>query len=401
VRERAPQLAPGLAGRFPAQAFTIHRLFGASCDGTRFGHHAGNPLALDVLVVDEASMLDLALATRLFEAVPAAATVVLLGDKDQLAAVEAGSVFADLASSPVMSDGMRAAIASATGVEASPSPSPDAAGGAPLQDCVVWLTENFRFGAGSAIGTLAACINLGDAQRTLEWLRTNRDAAVTWLEDGNRLPAAATVSLAAQGYQRYLDAVASNAPVEAIFDAFDRFRVLCAERHGPRGVAGLNALLTDGFRRSLGPLDADPRSPWYPGRPIMLLANDYGLRLFNGDVGLVLPDAGNGLRAVFRDSAGGYRHVLLSRLPPHGTAFAMTVHKAQGNEFDQVLVVLPARASAVVGRELLYTSVTRARSACAIAAGSDTLMSGISARLSRHSGLRSRLADARKHAGGR
>jgi exodeoxyribonuclease V alpha subunit len=333
--------------------------------------------------------------------VPDDAKVVLLGDKDQLAAVEAGSVFADLASSPVMSDGMRAAIASATGVEASPSPSPDAAGGAPLQDCVVWLTENFRFGAGSAIGTLAGWINRGDAERTVEWLRTNRDAAVTWIEDGNRVPAAATVSLAAQGYQPYLDAVASNAPVEAIFDAFDRFRVLCAERHGPRGVAGLNALLTDGFRRGLGALDTDPRSPWYPGRPIMLLANDYGLRLFNGDVGLVLPDAGNGLRAVFRDSAGGYRHVLLSRLPPHGTAFAMTVHKAQGNEFDQVLVVLPARASAVVGRELLYTSVTRARSACAIAAGSDTLMSGISARLSRHSGLRSRLADARKHAGGR
>jgi exodeoxyribonuclease V alpha subunit len=420
VRRRAGHLPQALRARMPTTASTVHRLLGVRPGSGGFVHHAGHPLPLDLLVVDEASMLDLALATHLFEAVPDAARIVLLGDKDQLAAVESGAVFAELGTDPTLGAGCVADLAALTGIPASgirpPRPvrsaaplSNDADGmrappGVPggsaasgaLGDCVVWLTRNYRFAADSGIGRLAALVNAGEAVATLAALRCTANAGVRWLDEGGARPSAAALAAMQDGYAPFAEAVA-RAPhdVAAATAAFERFRVLCATREGARGVAGLNMVLQSWFRTFVGGLAAasDPGSGWYLGRPVLVRRNDPVLRLFNGDVGLTLPDR-DGLPMVhFAQADGSFRAVAPVRLPAHETAFAMTVHKAQGSEFDAVLVMLPERAGPVLTRELVYTALTRARERVTLCASPHVLASAIGRATRRRSGLPDRLRE--------
>ena len=191
----------------------------------------------------------------------------------------------------------------------------------------------------------------------------------------------------------YIDAARADLGNKAaLFDALGRFRVLCAEREGPRGVVAINQFVGQHFRKALDhSLDPGGRSEWYPGRPVMVLANDYVLKLFNGDIGIVLPDVSETLMVHFPDSDGGFRPVAPLRLPEHETAFATTVHKAQGSEFDRVLLMLPAKPNRVVTRELLYTAVTRSRSGVAIVGGAEVVEKAIVSPTRRYSGLVARL----------
>jgi exodeoxyribonuclease V alpha subunit len=390
LRQRAGHLPPDLRERLPSQAATVHRLLGAFPGG--FTHHAGRPLAIDALVIDEASMLDLALATRLLEAVPDSARLILLGDKDQLAAVESGAVFAELSADPTLSaacidDLARLchlpAAAIVPGAPLEPSP---------LRDSVVWLSRNFRFAADSGIALAAASVRDGRSDALLQRLRQRNDTALHWLDDGGAAPAPATWQCMRDGYAAYLQAVRNDCrDVAAITQAFERFRVLCAVREGRRGVEAINRQLADEARALLAP---DTATPWFTGLPLMVLRNDPLLKLFNGDIGIVLPGADGAPRVHFADAAGGFRAVPPLRLPPHETAFAMTVHKAQGSEFDEVLVLLPAQPSRVLTRELLYTAMTRARRRVVLAADATVLAAAVTARTRRQSGLLARLRDA-------
>ena len=393
VRRAAAQLPATLRERMPAESFTVHRLLGASPRSGEFRHHAGNPLPVDLVVVDEASMLDLALATRLMESVPPEARIVLLGDKDQLAAVESGAVFSELSADPTLSPGCVARLSAATAIPAArlvPA-APDKP--SPLHDSVVWLAENFRFAADSGIGRLAACVNAGEPAAAIELLRSGADPALEWVEDCEPGLQAASLQRIVGGIAGYIEAARADATgMEALFEALGRFRVLCAERDGPRGVEGVNRIVSQAFRRVLDhPLDPGPRSEWFPGRPVMVLRNDYVLKLFNGDVGIVAPDGSNALMVYFPDGQG-LRAVSPARLPEHETAFAMTVHKAQGSEFEHVLLMLPAQASRVLTRELVYTAITRARSAVTLVAGAAQLETAIASPTRRYSGLLARLS---------
>jgi len=390
LQQRAAHLPPSLRDRLPAQASTVHRLLGAHPGG--FAHHAGRPLAIDALVVDEASMLDLALATRLFEAVPDTARLILLGDQDQLAAVESGAVFDELSADPSLSAACIADLARLCAlppeaiVPAAPrQPSP-------LQDSVVWLTRNFRFDAGSGIARAAAQVRAGRADDLLHSLRGGDDASLCWLQDGGAAPDARTLQRMRDGFAPYFRAL-RDAPGDAgaATRAFGRFRVLCALREGPRGTQALNRLLADEARAQLAPGNG---SPWFAGRPVMVLRNDPVLRLFNGDIGLTLPGADGEPLVHFADAAGGFRALPALRLPAHETAFAMTVHKAQGSEFDEVLVLLPSQRSRVLTRELLYTALTRARRQVLLAADADVLAAAVAAPTRRESGLLARLREA-------
>jgi exodeoxyribonuclease V alpha subunit len=396
IRKAAAHLPDALRERMPAEAFTVHRLLGVRRDSREFRHNAENPLPVDLVVVDEASMLDLALATRLLEAVPPSARIMLLGDKDQLAAVESGAVFAELCADPSLSADCIAQLAAATGIPASRIVPAAPTRATSLANSVIWLTDNFRFAGDSGIGQFAGCINRGDADAALALLRARRDAALEWIEDASPLPQPATLARIAAGLAPYLAAArAALDDKPALFDALGRFRVLCAEREGPRGVEAINAYLAQRFREQLDHrLDPGGRSEWYPGRPVMVLANDYVLQLFNGDVGVVLPDASGTLMVHFPMIDGGFRAVAPLRLPRHETAFATTVHKAQGSEFERVLVILPARANRGVTRELLYTAVTRARTAVAIVGGDEVVARAVQSPTQRHSGLITRLAEA-------
>ena len=394
IRNAASHLPAELRERLPSESYTVHRLLGVLREGG-FRHDAANPLPVDLVVVDEASMLDLALATKLFEAVPRAARIVLLGDKDQLAAVESGAVFAELSADPTLTGPCIERLASVTGIPASRIACPAPIRTTGLHDSVVWLTENFRFGTDSGIGRLAAQVNAGEAEAAVDLLRSASDPALKWIEDAQPVPSAATRQRIVDGIARYVEAASRDlGDAGALFDALGRFRVLCAEREGPRGVVEINRYLAQHFRRTLDhPLDAGARSGWYPGRPVMVLRNDYVLKLFNGDTGIVLPDASGTLTAFFPEAGGGFRAVAPLRLPEHETAFATTVHKAQGSEFDEVLLMLPARPLRVATRELLYTAITRSRQAVTIVGGSEVVEAAIASPTRRYSGLVARLAE--------
>lgn len=336
------------AGIANVSAVTLHRLLGMRADGSGFYHRRERPLAVDVLVVDEASMIDLSLMAHLLDALPATARLILLGDRNQLAAVEAGAVFADLCASPR------------------------------LAPCVAALTTNFRFTGHGGIGRLAACLRAGDSAGVFELLRTPT-ADLDWLPgqgdggNGRHLLQQAV----ADGYRPYREAVAAGLPAPQIFECFRRFRVLCAHR---QDVEAINAALA-----------AHDRTPGgTPGTPVMVTRNDPLLHLHNGDIGLLLPDPADGrLKACFEtdDPAAPLRWIAPERLPAGAAAWAMTVHKAQGSEFERVLLILPAQVSPVLTRELVYTAVTRARAHIGLWAEAEVLKVAVACRAERMSGL--------------
>lgn len=254
-----------------APAATLHRLLGMRADGGGFRHHRDRPLALDLLVVDEASMIDLSLMAHLLDALPAEARLILLGDRNQLAAVEAGAVFADLCASPR------------------------------LADCVATLSTSFRFAGGSGIGRLAECLRTGDGAGAFALLRAPADDLEWRPQDDRR----ALREAVAAGYRPYLEAVAAGLPAPRLFEEFRRFRVLCAHR---QEVAALNAAMSQGAEA---------------GTPLMVVRNDAPLRLHNGDIGLLLPDPADGrLKACFEtdDPVAPLRWVPPARLPAHEPA---------------------------------------------------------------------------------
>jgi exodeoxyribonuclease V alpha subunit len=413
LRERAGHLDTALRSRLPASATTVHRLLGvrpgrgglAGAGEQAFLHSAANPLALDLLVLDEASMLDLALATRLLEAVPLQARIVLLGDKDQLAAVESGAVFAELSADPALSAATTARLASLCGLPAGQIQPPAATQAGALRDSVVWFQRNFRFARESGIGRLAADALAGQASAVQATLRAASGAELAWLDDAGSQPAQATLAAMLAGYDAYVAAcraALAGAPADADLAsaaqrahlAFGRFRVLCALRAGPRGVQSVNQWLGRHLRLAITGEAGQAHLPWFAGRPVMVLRNDPALRLFNGDIGLTLPGPDGALRVLFPADDGHWRAVAPARLPAHESAWAMTVHKSQGSEFDAVLLLLPARHSRVLSRELLYTGITRARRQLTLAAGAGVLATAVQASSQRHAGLQARLREA-------
>jgi exodeoxyribonuclease V alpha subunit len=365
----------------PAEASTVHRLLGSRPDGT-FRHDARTPLPFDVVVVDEASMVDLALMAKLVDALPPSARLVLLGDRDQLASVEAGAVLGDVCGdAPGFSEAFGRRVAAVTGA---PVPAGAGAATSPLRDVVVLLRESHRFSAESAIGRVAAAINRGDGADALALLQRGADD-VGWrtLASPAELDAALDETVVAE-----LDAVctlvAHGGSPAAVLEALGRFRILCAHRTGPAGVDATNRLVEQHLAAT-GRLT--PRATWYPGRPVMITRNDYAQSLWNGDVGVTLPDRGGTLRVWFE----GDRTVSPARLPAHETVWAMTVHKSQGSEFDRVVLVLPPRASRVTTRELLYTGLTRARRHVAVWGTDAVFTTAVATRLERASGLRDAL----------
>ena len=367
------------------EATTIHRCL-RPLPGRpgRFRHDAENPLATDLVLVDEASMVDLALMVRLIDAVPPTARLILLGDRDQLASVDAGAVLGDLCNAEDprgFSAGFAARVAEITGDPPSVSAeTPEETG---VWDCVAHLTRSYRYAESSGIGVLARAINAGDVASVKRILAScdHPDVALRPFPEaglGEELR-----SLIVNGYRPYLTAASAAAK----FEAFNRFRVLCAHRRGPHGVDDTNELA----ERALGSARLLTRGgATYAGRPVLVTSNDYNVRLFNGDIGLILEEepARGRLVATFSTPDGTTRAIAPTRLPPHETAFAMTIHKSQGSELDEVVVLLPPGISPILSRELVYTAVTRAKSRVTIFGDADVVAHAVARRIERASGLR-------------
>ncbi len=387
-----------LASRLGA-ARTLHGLLGARPDTRRFRHDASHPLDVDVVIVDEASMIHLEMMAALLAALPPDAQVVLLGDKDQLASVEAGAVLGDLCRDAQHGRYAASTVAYVEAVTGQRIPDAfvDLVGSALAQQTVM-LRRSQRFGG--AIGGLAQAVNAGDAKLASKRLGAASGRTLAHVivpsADGVVELACRGREGALGGYTAYLDAMRERPMagssedferwVVSVLRAFDRFRVLCALREGEWGVAGLNTAI-EARLAALGLVHA--RGEWYEGRPVIATQNDYGTGVFNGDVGIVLkgmePDAG--LRAWFAEG-DAVRSVSVSRLAAVQTAFAMTVHKAQGSEFDHTVLVLPPEANRVTTRELVYTGITRARTAFTLmSANVDVLTQAIGQTTRRSSGL--------------
>ncbi|WP_413493609.1 exodeoxyribonuclease V subunit alpha [Shewanella baltica] len=398
-------------GRIPEEASTLHRLLGVIPNSPHFRHHQGNPLRLDLLIVDEASMVDLPMMYKLLSALPEHASLILLGDQDQLASVEAGAVLADicaglkmsvdpnnLAQNNIASNNpalwqMRYSkeqaerLSALTGFELTPyiNDAPK------LGDSLCMLMHSHRFKGDAGIGLLASAVNRADLQGILQVWQQG-PAELSWLEHSmvvsqtqakvsepaNNVGLNLLLEQACQQYGAYLRALnnhASNNDVSNsdlgtrpstadIIDSFNQYRILCAMRSGDYGVEGINQYVTQALANAKL---IKPLQEFYLGRPIIIQSNDYNLGLFNGDIGLILQDEDKPerLMAHFIKADGSLLKVLPARLPSHETCYAMTVHKSQGSEFSRVALVLPPSPSLaqwqLLTKELVYTAITRAK----------------------------------------
>ncbi len=394
-------------GRFLGglQPSTLHRLLGWNpANPTRFLHHERNPVPYDVVVVDEASMVDFALMAKLVDAVAPKARLILLGDRHQLASVEAGTVLADLCG-PGGGDELRLSRAFTSQLVAT--------SGLDLQgrveqvddpgpwDCIIQLNHSRRFGADSGIGRFAAaCLSREfDAHGAVAVLTGSGPHADVSLiaHQGGRLSDGARAAIT-EGFRPYLALLAAGPDPgqtlaehhAAVLAAFDRFRILCAHRQGPLGVAGLNAEAVR-LLESAGIRGFRPRGVFWRGQPVLVRRNDYVVGRFNGDIGVVVQDADGELTVAFADQSGGVAYLAPSRLPEHQMVFAMTIHKSQGSEFEHAMVVLPSRSSPILTRELIYTAVTRARSRMTMIGDAALLEEALGRTVRRASGLQAEL----------
>ena len=412
----------------PSEAQTLHRLLGSRPDSRHFRHDAQHPLALDVLVVDEASMVDLEMMAALLSALPPQASLVLLGDKDQLASVEAGAVLGELcaqAERGLYWHETAQWLQQVTGQQV-PAELQDIAG-KPLDQAVVMLRVSHRFHADSGIGQLAGVVNAGMRKAIKPLLKagypdlaayavpdpTHSSLAQLVLDGGGKrfVDSAAKRDAGPVGYGHYLQVLrdmppnpgpeALNAWALRLLKAHGEFQVLCALRSGPWGVEGLNERIAQllAHRELIA-----QSSGWYAGRPVLVTRNDYSLKLMNGDIGITVqmpanqaPEAGGAsmaqgaLRVVFATSEG-LRWVLPSRLQAVETVYAMTIHKSQGSEFSHAAVVLPPSLSPIMTRELVYTGMTRAKRWLTVVAGGSSnfsvLEEATERQVRRSSGLR-------------
>lgn len=383
----------------PSQVTTLHRLLGSRPDSRHFRHHAANPLPTDLVVVDEASMMDVDMMSKLVSALPAHARLILLGDKDQLASVEAGSVLADLCQGADSANyhADTSAFLQQMGIELEPEFI--AANGSKLQQATCMLRHSYRFSAHPGIGALASAVNSGAASpATLEQIIATHPESLHRLKlqpNNQQLPE--LEQLAVDGYRHYLSCLKQQQPDStqpqqlqdwalAVFAAHNSFQLLTAMRKGLFGVESLNLIIQRALQQQ-GLLSVRQGS-WYHGRPILITRNEYSLRLMNGDIGICMQWADGSLRVAFPDGAGGIRWILPSRLQAAETVFAMTVHKSQGSEFTHTALVLPDHHSPVLSKELIYTAITRSKEVFTLAySNQHALQQALTSSVERASGL--------------
>ncbi|MEI6706377.1 MAG: exodeoxyribonuclease V subunit alpha [Methylococcales bacterium] len=333
-----------IKARLPENVSTLHRLLGAKLASPYFRHHADNPLIYDVVVVDEASMVDLALMSKLLDALKPSARLILLGDKDQLASVESGAVLADLTQA--------------------------------LPTHTVELQTAHRFD--DNIKQLAVAVNQQDAELAWQLLNSNNENICLLESD--------LITYIAGQQVDYLRLIQQNKPFTDIYQAFNRFQVLCSNREGKNSVADINDRVVQKLAQQ-GRIQV--AGLWYVGRPVLVTQNNPALHLYNGDIGLCLPDKSQNSRLMvfFQRPDGSVKSYLPSRLAQCETVFAMTIHKSQGSEFEEVLIVLPDNINPVLTKELLYTAITRAKKTVKLVADKIVFITCIEQKVARVTGL--------------
>ncbi|WP_462158502.1 exodeoxyribonuclease V subunit alpha [Pseudoalteromonas sp. GB56] len=394
AKQSLPDTPQEIVALIPEQAQTVHRLLGTVPYTNKFKHDASNPVHADLVVVDEASMIDISLMAKLVNALAPHTRLVLLGDKDQLSSVDTGNIMADICSQcelgqlPHYSDAWAQRLNSLCSQGQYHS---DQHNSYVLRDNVAFLQHSYRFAGGSGIGRLAFAVNRGENARVQALLNEKlADVSYFNVEEGFYT---ALIERAAQQYRYYLELVHSGADVMTVHQAFAQYQLLGALREGPFGVNQLNQRIE--YRLAQMSL-IDIANKFYVGMPIMVTQNDYQLRLFNGDIGIIMADEQGALKAMFVGSEGDIRAFYPGRLPQFDKVYAMTIHKSQGSEFAHTAMVLPplGRGGHNLNRQLVYTGITRAKKHIEIICDWRTLNYAIGQPISRASGLYERLLGA-------
>lgn len=330
----------------PESVKTLHRLLGAKPPTPYFHHNNNKPLPYDVIVIDEVSMVDLALMSKLIDALKDGARLILLGDKDQLASVESGAVLADLTAS--------------------------------LPSHTIELQKSHRFQG--QIKELAVAVN--QQQGVLAWQLLEKEGEEIGLLQEE------LISYIAKKQWPYLTLIRQGADFKEVFNAFNEFQVLCSNRQGANGISDINQRVEKQLHLT---------GHWYSGRPVMMTENNAAMQLYNGDIGICMPDKeqNNRLMVFFLRPDGSVKKVLPTRLPPHETVFAMTIHKSQGSEFNEVLIALPEKMNPVLTKELIYTAITRAKKTVKIVAETEIFMQAVKAKIQRYGGLAAKLRQSK------
>ncbi len=355
------------------EAKTLHRLLGITSNKPKGRYSADRPLPVDVLIIDEASMIDITLMAKLIKALPSSTRLVLLGDSQQLASVESGAILASICQGkPNFSETFSQQVTTYTGMNLQ-----EVAMTSTLVDSVVQLQHSYRFDEHSQVGQLASKVKQGDDYAVIEYLSAH--ASEDWQQRVERSIIQQRVMVL---YTAFFEAIRTHQTAETCLRLFEQSRVLCALKQGPESVETVNYLI----ERALAKQTWRTHQRFYHGRPIMITQNDYRQSLFNGDTGLILYDEKGRLAACF-NNGDSLRWLALNRLPAHETAYAMTVHKSQGSEFDRVCILLPTQLSPLLNRELLYTAITRAKQHVAIMAQESVLRQTIVSKHEREMGL--------------
>jgi exodeoxyribonuclease V alpha subunit len=372
----------------PDESFTIHRLLGNVLGSPYFRYNSKNQLPYDIVIVDESSMADLALTAKLFEAVPVKSRLILLGDKDQLSSVEAGAVLGDICDT-----GRKHAFTKNFAIKLSqilPANIPDKItyGIAEpfISDSILTLSKSYRFTAESGIGKLSIAIREGESEKAIKIFKQGNFADISLIESSSYKSLVNSLSgKIIDGYSSYIKA---KSPEEAL-NMFSNFTILCALRKGIFGVEKIN-IYAEEVLSTNGLIKCENR--WYENRPVIITRNDYNIKLYNGDIGIMFKDYKDGIVRFFTPAAdGSIRKILPLKMPEHDTVYAMTVHKSQGSEFDNVILLLPDHISPLLTRELLYTAVTRARKKVEIYGKADILRHMINNPTTRISGFKDAL----------
>lgn len=341
--------AEAVKNHIPETVVTLHRLLGAEPPSPYFHHDADRPLPFDVVVVDEASMVDLALMSKLVDALKPGSRLILLGDKDQLASVESGVVLADLTST--------------------------------LPAYTAELKKSYRFDEN--IKKFADAVNQQQTEEAWQLLLKGENT-VEHFKQG-------MIDYIVKQRQDYLGLIRAGSNVEAVFKAFHRFQVLCATRQGPNSVADINYRVE---RQLENNQQINITGAWYVGRPVMVTRNNSALQLYNGDIGICLNDneQKEQLMVYFQRPDGSIKKILPTRVPGCQTVFAMTIHKSQGSEFDEVLIVLPDQQNPIMSKELLYTAITRAKQSVKLAVSQSVFNGTVARKIKRQGGLAAKLS---------
>jgi exodeoxyribonuclease V alpha subunit len=393
VHEEASKLelsGPERARMLETRASTLHRLLGRRAGSSnRFRHDRRNQLPHDVVIVDETSMVSLSMTARLLEAVRRDARLIFVGDPKQLASIEAGAVLGDLvgpaADALRMREPSRARLAE---IAQQTVPATEPPAGVAIGDGIVVLRRVHRFAG--AIADLAEAVRGGDADATIAILRADHDD-LRWLgvdiADPDARELLRPVREIAVAAGRSMVEAARAGDAVAAMAALGAFRLLCAHRRGPYGVATWNAVVENWLANEL---DRFAEDAWYVGRPLLVTQNDYGLRLFNGDTGVIVAREGERKSAVF-EREGGLVAISPTRLDAVDTVHALTIHKSQGSQVDTAAVLLPDPSSRILTRELLYTAVTRARKSMIVCGTETAIRAAVERPVSHASGLANRL----------